>query len=136
MMYIWVSFDMSLTFAVHIDQVVMKASKGLSSMTVMAAANCEQQNLVLLYQGLVLSALAILILSNTQIDKLERIQNEAMRIILEFTTDTSYRAMRYLLDFPTIQTRINLCRARAYVIISADTQHLLHCEIRSKKEID
>jgi hypothetical protein len=47
----------------------MKARKGLSAMKVMAAANYEQQNLVLLYQGLVLSvnkyALVILTLSNT-----------------------------------------------------------------------
>jgi hypothetical protein len=40
--------------------------------------------------------------------------------------------MRYLLDFP-IQNRISLCRARAYLRISVDTQHPLHSEIRSKK---
>jgi hypothetical protein len=39
--YIGVAFDRSLIFAVHIDQVVMKARKELSAMKVMAAANCE-----------------------------------------------------------------------------------------------
>jgi hypothetical protein len=106
-------------------------------MKVMAAANCEQWKLVLLYQGLVLSvieyALAILTHSNTQIDKLERIQNEAMRIMLGCTRNTSCRAMTFLLDFPTIQNRKSLCRARSYLRISADTQHPLHSNIRSKK---
>jgi hypothetical protein len=115
----------------------MKARMGLSAMKVMAAANCEKRNLVLLYHGLVLSvieyALAILTLNNTQINKLERIQNEAMRIILECTRDPSCKAMKYLLDFSTIQNRISLCRARAYLRISAETQHPLHSEMRSKK---
>jgi hypothetical protein len=78
-------------------------------------------------------ALVILTLCNTQIDTLERIQNEAMRIILGCPRDTSCRAMRYLLDFSTIQNRISLCRTRAYLRISADTQHPLHSEITSKK---
>jgi hypothetical protein len=75
----------------RIDHVVTKATKELSAMKVMAAANCEQRNLVLSHQGLVLSvieyALAVLALSNTQIDKLERIQNETMRIILRCTRE-------------------------------------------------
>jgi hypothetical protein len=106
-------------------------------MKVMAATNCEQLNLVLLYHGLVLSVieyvLAMLTFSNIQIDKLERIQNETMRIILGCTMDTLCRAMTYLLDFPTILNRISLCRTRAYLRINADTQHPLHSEIRNIK---
>jgi hypothetical protein len=46
MKYIGVSFDRSLTFAVYINQGVMKARKGLSAIKVMAAENCELWNLV------------------------------------------------------------------------------------------
>ena len=103
----------------------------------MAATSSAQRHLVLLYQGLVLSvieyALPILTLSQTQIERLERIQNEAMRIILGCTKDTAVRAMRYLLDFPTIKDRIAICRARAYLRVSADTQHPLHSEIEKEK---
>jgi hypothetical protein len=56
-----------------------------------------------------------------------------MRIILGCTRDTSCKAMIHLLDFPTIQNRIRLCRARAYLRISADTQNPMNIEIRSKK---
>ena len=74
MKYLGMRFDRSLAFTEHIDQVVIKAKKGLSAMRVMAATDCEQRHLVLLYEGLVLSvmdyALAIMTLSHTQIEKL------------------------------------------------------------------
>lgn len=54
-------------------------------MRVMAVANCEQCYLVLLYHGLVLFvteyAIAILPLSHKQMERLERIPNEAMCIM-------------------------------------------------------
>jgi hypothetical protein len=58
----------------------------------MATANFEQQPRVLLYQGPVLSVIeytSILILSNTQIDKLNMLLNEAMRSIMRYSRDTS-----------------------------------------------
>jgi hypothetical protein len=42
------------------------------------------------------------------------------------TVYTSHRAMRYLLNFFTIQNKISLCRTRAYLRISADMQHQLY----------
>ena len=137
MKYLGLRFDRSLAFTEHIAHVIMKARKGLLAMRVMAAADCEQRHLCLLYQGLVLSvleyALAILTLSHSQIERLERIQNEAMRIILGCTKDTSCRAMRYLLDYPTMEYRILMSRARAYLRVNADTQHPLHLEIKRQK---
>ena len=130
MTYLGVRLDRSLSFRDHVDYVITKARKGLSAMRVMAAANIEQRLLILLFQGLVLSpieyALAILTVSPTQIGRLEKVQNEAMRIILGCTRDTSCVAMRYLLDFPTMNHRIKIWRARAYLKISADKQHPLH----------
>jgi hypothetical protein len=137
MKYLGVQFDRSLAFNKHVDHVIMKARRGIAAMRVMAAANCEQRHLFLLYQGLVLSvieyALAILTLSRTQLERLERLQNEAMRIVLGCTRDTACRAMRYLLDIPTMEDRTRICRARAYLRISADKLHPLHSEIRKEK---
>src|SRR5579871_4624984 len=96
----------------------------------MAAADITQGQLVMLYQCLVLSGIeyggAILTASDTQMDRLERIQNEAMRIILGCTRDTPCVAMRYLLDFPSMEHRIALWRARAHLRISANIEHPLH----------
>ena len=65
---------------------------------------------MLLFQAIVLSpieyALSILTLSAIQIERLEKVQNEAMRIILGCTKDTPCVTMRLLLDFPTMENRI------------------------------
>ena len=137
MKYLGVMLDRSLSFKDHVDHIIEKAYKGLAAMKVMAAAQCEQRLLFLLYQGLVVAvveyALAILTLSQTQTERLDRIQNEAMRIILGCTRDTSARAMRYLLDCPTAEQRIQMCRARDYLQITADEEHPLHPEILKVK---
>jgi hypothetical protein len=117
--------------------VIERARKGRSAIKVMAAVDCEQRHLFLLYQELVVSifehALAIQTLSNKHIERLERIQNEAMRIIFGCTRDTSCRAPRYLLDLPTIENRIKMCRARSYLWVVADKRHPLHCDILKQK---
>jgi ribonuclease HI len=133
MKYLGVCFDRCLGFKDHVDHVILRARKGLAAMRVMTASGFEQRLLVLLCQGLVFSvidyALAILTISKTQTERLERIQNEAMRIILGCTGDTSTRAMRFLLDYPTMQQRVQLCQARAYLRISANKGHPLHSDI-------
>jgi hypothetical protein len=64
MKYLGEQFDRSLAFNKHVGHVIIKARRVIAAMRVMAAANCIQRYLFLLYQGLVLSviefALAIL----------------------------------------------------------------------------
>lgn len=126
MKYLRVLFDRSLTFKDHVDHTIARARKELVAMRVMAAAHCEQRLLALLYQGLVLSvidyALAILTLSITQTERLDKIQNEPMRIILGCIRDTSTRTMRLLLDYPTMKHRVQICSSRAYLRSSADKE--------------
>jgi ribonuclease HI len=137
MRYLGIEFDRSLCFREHIDHVIARARRGLAAMRVMAAANIPQGQLVTLYQALVLSGIeygcGILTLSETQTERLDRIQNEAMRLILGCTRDTPCVTMRYLLDFPTMAQRINLWRARAYLRVCSDTQHPLHQELGTRK---
>jgi hypothetical protein len=97
MKYLGIYFDRNLSFIEHIDRVIESAErKGLSAINVMAAADCEQRHLFIFYQELVVSifeyALAIQTFSNKHIERLERIQNKAMHIILGCTRDTSCRA--------------------------------------------
>ena len=137
MSYLGVKFDRSLSFNAHVDHVISKARKGLTALRVMAAANVEQRLLTLLFHALVLSpiqyAAAILTVSPTQIARLEKVQNAAMRIILGCTKDTSCVAMRYLLDFPTMNHRIKIWRTASYLKISADNTHPLRQALATKK---
>ena len=137
MSYLGVKCDRSLSFNAHVDHVVSKAHKGLTALRVMAAANIEQRLLTLLFNALVLSpiqyAAAILTVSPTQIARLEKVQNEAMRIILGCTRGNPCVAMRYLLDFPTMNHRIKIWRATSYLKISTDSKHPLRPALATKK---
>ena len=52
------------------------------------------------YDGLSLTTMA-----QTNLLKLDRVRNEAMRVILGTTKDTPTDTMRFLLDLPPVQTR-------------------------------
>ena len=137
MSYLGVNFDRTLCFDSHVSQAIIKARKGLSALRITAGTCIEQRLLVLLFQAIVLSpieyALSILTFSATQIERLEKVQNEAMRIILGCTKDKPCVTMRLLLDFPTMENKIMAWRARSYLRISADTQHPLHSELPREK---
>ena len=71
----------------------------------MAAKGIEQRHLFLLYQSVVLSVtdyrLDLTTMAQTNLLKLDRVQNEAMLVILGTTTET----VRFMLDLPPKQTR-------------------------------
>ena len=89
-----------------------------------------QRNLALLFDMLVLSQVdygfGMLTLSNSQLGRLDVIQNEGMRTILGCTRDTSAAAMRYVLGLPTMKERHKLAQVKAYLKVCADPQHPLH----------
>ena len=99
----------------------------------MAAATMPQRLLVLLYHTLVVSCisygLGILTLSKTQLQRLERIQNEAMRTILGCTRDTSVEAMRFVLNFPAMEKRHKFAQVDAYLRVASDRDNPLHDKI-------
>ena len=131
--YLGITFDRSLCGNEHIAMIVVKARKGLNALKTMAIARMSQRILVTLYQTLILSVveygLGLLTLSAAQINKLEVIQNQAMRAILGCTKDTSAEAMRYLLGFPTMAERHRIAQVKAFLRVTTDTSHPLHKKV-------
>ena len=86
---------------------IQKAKRGISAIKVMATFNMQQWVLFLRLQVMVLSVidygLGQLKLSQTQVHRLKKVQNEAMRAVLGCTRDTPISAMRFLLDLPSIR---------------------------------
>ena len=74
----------------------------------MAAKGIEHR-LFLLYQSVVLSVidygLGLPTIAQTNLLKLDRMQNKAMRVILGTTKDTPIETMTFMLDIPPMQTR-------------------------------
>jgi ribonuclease HI len=128
--YLGLLFDRTLSFSEHTTKTISKARKGLQAMRAVAAKGISQRILLLLYQTLVLSKIeygfGLMTLADTHLKRLDTIQNEAMRIILGCTKDTSAAAMRHYLDLPTMKERHKMAQVQAYLRVSADETNPLH----------
>ena len=84
----------------HITRTIIKTRKGLVALKTMEIARMSQKILAMLLQTLVLFVIeygfGLLTMSKSQLNRLEVIQNEAMRAIHGCTRDTSAEAMRYI----------------------------------------
>ena len=91
---------------------------GLSVLKAMAAKGIDQRHLLLLYQSVVLSVtdygLGLTTVAQTNLLKLDRVQNEAMRDILGTTKDTLIETMRFMLDLPPMQTSQKVEQTKSY----------------------
>ena len=136
--YLGITFDRSMCGNEHVTRIIVKARKGLVALKTMAAARMSQKILAMLFQTLVLSVVengfGLLTLSKTQLNRLEVIQNEAMRAILGCTRDTSAEAMRYILGFPTMAERHKLAQVKAFLKVSADEKHPLHHKVGNRPQ--
>ena len=78
------------------------APKGPSVLKVVATRGIEQRHLLLLYQGVSVSVtdygLGLTTMAQTNLLKLDRVQNEAMPVRLATTKDTPIQTMRFMLD--------------------------------------
>ena len=59
-------------------------------------------------------------------DKLERIQNSALRLATGCPRQTPVTALRYMFDLPSIVDLHEVLRARAVCIVASDCGHPLH----------
>ena len=98
-----------LSYRKHVETTAPKCKKGLSVLKAMSIKGIEQNHLFLLYQRVVLSVtdygLGLTTMAQTNLLKLDRVQNEAMRVILGTTKDTPTETMRSVLGLPPLQTR-------------------------------
>ena len=137
MKYLGIAFDRTLSFKDQVDNSVAKCTRGLTAVKVMAAAGIRQCVLFILFKALVLSVidygLGLTTFSRAQIERLERIQNEGMRIVLGCPRNTSVTAMRYMLDLPSIAERHKISQVKAMFTVARNTTHLLHGELGTAK---
>ena len=103
----------------------------------MASKGIKQRHLFLLYQSVILSVidygLGLTTLSQSNLLKLDRVQNEAMRVILGTTKDTPIETMRYLLDLPSMETRHKVEQVKAYLNAMQNPKNPLHDAVKEEK---
>ena len=102
-----------------------------------ASKGIEQCHLFLLYQSVILSVfdygLGLTTLSQSNLLKLDRVQNEAMRVILGTTKDTPIETMRYLLDLPSMETRRKVEQIRVYLNAVQNPKNPLQDAVKEEK---
>ena len=102
----------------------------------MASKGIKQRHLFLLYQSVILSVvdygLGLTTLSQSNLLKPDRVQNEAMRVILGTTKDTPIETMRYLLDLPSMETRHKVEQVKRISMLCRIPR--IHCTMLSKKK--
>ena len=135
--YLGVHFDRMLTYKTQVESTKLRCKKGMSALKAMASKGIEQRHLFLLYQSVILSVidygLGLTTLSQSNLLKLDRVQNEAMRVILGTTKDTPIEAMRYLLDLPPIESRHKMEQVKAYLNAMQNPKNPLHDAVKEEK---
>ena len=95
------------TYRKHVETKALKCKKCLS--VLQGAKGNEQRHVFLLYQSVVLSVtgygLGLTTVAQTNLLKLDIVQNEAMRDILGTIKDAPIETMWFMLDLPPMETR-------------------------------
>ena len=73
-------------------------------------------------------------MSQINLLKLDRVQNEAMRVILGTTKDTPITTMRFMLDLPPVQTRQKVEQIKAYFSAVENPYNPLHEAVKDSKD--
>jgi len=65
--------------------------------------------------------------------KLDRVQNEAMRVILGTTKDTPTETMKFMLNLPSLQTTKKVEQVKAYFSAVGNPHNPLHEAVKDTK---
>ena len=132
-----IHFNTMLTYKTQVESTKLRCKKGLSVLKAMTSKGIEQRHLFLLYQSVILSVndygLGLTTLSQSNLQKLDRVQNEGTRVILGTTKDTPIEAMRYLLDLPSMETRHKVEQVKAYLSEMQNSKNPLHDAVKEEK---
>ena len=103
----------------------------------MASKGIEQRRLFLLSQSVILSVidygLGLTTLSQSNLLNLDRVQNEAMRVILGTTKNAPIETMRYLLDLPSMETRHMVEQVKTHLNAMQNPKNPLHDAVKEEK---
>ena len=77
--------------------------------------------------------LGLTTLSQSNLLKVDRVQNETMRTILVKTKDTPIKTMRYPLDLTSVEARHKVEQTKAYLNAMQNRKNPLHDAVKEEK---
>ena len=124
----------------YVKSTKLRCKKGLSALEAMVAKGIKQCHLFLLYQSVIVCVtdygLGLTTLLQLILLKLDRVQNEAMRVTLGTTKDTPIEAMCYLLDLPPMELRHKVEKVKVCLSAMQDPENPLHDAVKEAKGVD
>jgi len=133
-----VTIDRKMTMNGHIDNLRTKATKSLGLLRYAAAQNIQQKSLWSLAQATVASKMEYglhlcMCVADTNMTKLQRVQNATMRIVTGAAKPTSCLALQYWLGATSVKERQKLLAAKAFLKAITTESHPL-CEALQTRE--
>ena len=77
--------------------------------------------------------LGLTTLSQSNLLKLDRVQNEALRVILGTTKDTPIETVRYRLDLPSMEARHTVEQVKTYLNAMQNPKNPFHDAVKEEK---
>ena len=98
-----------LTYRQHAETTALKCNKAPSVLKVVAVMGIKHHHLFLLYQSVVLSVtdyeLDLTTMAQTNLLKLDSVQNKAMQVTLGTTKNTPTETVGFMPDLPPMQSK-------------------------------
>ena len=133
--HLGVTLDRRLTFSEHIAKTTTRCLRTLGTLKSAQKRGLSQQRMFTLYRSLILSRLSyggeVVTACPTTLEKLDRVQTAALRIITGCTRDTSRAALRYMLDISSVPEQLQSQRVFAVTRAGEDSSHPLCDTVRS-----
>ena len=128
--HLGITLDRSLSFNTHVEKTVNSCTKSLGVLKMAQRRGVNQVRLLQLYWALVLSRLlygAEAVTANaTALERLDRVQTSALRIVTGCTRDTSRLALRHMADLQTVSQQVETLRVTAVARALETPTHPLH----------
>ena len=131
--YLGIHFYRMLTYKAQVESTKLRCKKRV----VCAESHGYKRRLFLPYQSVILGVidygLGLTTLSQSNLLKLDRVQNEAMRVILGTTKDTPIEATHFLLDLPSMEIRHKVGQIKAYLNAMQNPKNPLHDAVNEER---
>ncbi len=134
-----VAIDRRMTTKAHAARIYEKSVKSLGVLRYAAHQQVKQKSLLQLMKVTVSSPLeyGLHICVNaaaTAIDKIQRVQNEAMRIVASAAKPTACDALRFWLGVTSVRGRQAILAVQAFLSAMTTPSHPLHDDIRARED--
>ena len=130
--YLGVHIDDKLNFKAHVSHLENKALKRINCMKVLSSLSGVNAYILRLFYVQAIApvleygSIATTFATKTQLNRLQRIQNIAMRLTLGAPKQTRIQTMSTELDMPEIRVKMNIRTANIIHKITCNQEHPLH----------